>query len=277
MRQFSILLTNDDGVQSPGIWAAAEALAELGEVTVAAPRHQYSGAGRSLLSTSDGVIQALEFKNNGKTWQAYAIGGTPAQAVLHATLEILPDKPDLLVSGINFGENIGSGITISGTVGAALEGAAMGIPSLAVSLETDPAHHYQHSDQVNFSTAAFFTRLFARLILKNNLPADVDVLKVDIPDDATPQTPWKVTRVSRGRYFEPLRPERFSWDSPTQVGYRLDASAGLDEPGTDSHALRVLRQVSVSPLSIDLTSRLDLGQFQQQLTCELDCREESGS
>jgi 5'-nucleotidase len=268
-KKSSILLTNDDGVYSPGIWAAAEALSELGEVIVAAPRQQYSGAGRSLLGSSDGVIQVLEFSRKGRTWQAYAIGGTPAQAVLHAMLEIVPGKPDLLVSGINFGENTGSGITISGTIGAALEGAAFGVPALAVSLETDPVHHYQHSEQVDFSSAAHFTRLFAGQILENGLPPDADVLKVDIPDNATPQTPWLVTRVARGRYFEPLRPVRASWEEPAQVGYRLEERAGLDEPGTDSYALRVQRWVSVTPLSLDLTARLDLAQFQQQLRRDL--------
>jgi len=73
---------------------------------------------------------------NGKNWTVHAVGGTPAQAVLHAVLEILPRKPDLVVSGINYGENVGSGVTVSGTVGAALDAAGLGIPALAVSLET---------------------------------------------------------------------------------------------------------------------------------------------
>ncbi len=93
--------------------------------------------GRSLPKTSDGKIRIDQVQVNDQPWKVYAVGGTPAQAVLHAVLEILPQKPDLLVSGINFGENIGTSITISGTVGAALEGAALGIPSLAISLETD--------------------------------------------------------------------------------------------------------------------------------------------
>ncbi len=112
---------------------------------------------------------------NGQQWTAYGIGGTPAQAVLHAVLEILPQPPDLVVSGINYGENLGSGITISGTVGAALEAAALGILAMAVSLETDPEHHLSYSTDIDFSTAAHFTAFFARLLLAKSIPEDVDV------------------------------------------------------------------------------------------------------
>src|SRR5512138_3598745 len=152
-----ILLTNDDGIQSPGLWAAAEALAKLGFVHVAAPREQFSGAGRSLPSTSDGRIDVRERTVNSQLWKVHSVGGAPAQAVQHAILEILPERPDLVVSGINYGENVGSGVTISGTVGAALEAASFGIPALAVSLEVERQHHWSLSKEVNFLTAAYFT------------------------------------------------------------------------------------------------------------------------
>ena len=138
MSQPQILLTNDDGILSPGLWAAAEALSALGYVNVVAPREQWSGAGRSLPNTSDGIITPQIVTVNNQDWTVYSVGGTPAQSVLHAVYEILPEKPRLVVSGINYGENIGLGVTISGTVGAALEGAALGIPALAISLETTP-------------------------------------------------------------------------------------------------------------------------------------------
>src|SRR5512134_1609758 len=118
-----ILLTNDDGIASPGLWAAAEALSQLGYVYVTAPRDQFSGAGRSFPITTDGVIRPQVMDVNGQEWTVYAVGGTPAQVVQHAVLEILPQIPDLVVSGINYGENVGTGITASGTVGAALEAA----------------------------------------------------------------------------------------------------------------------------------------------------------
>jgi len=158
MQTPQILLTNDDGIGSPGLWAAAAALSELGFVHVVAPRDQFSGGGRSLPSNSDGIIARREMVVNGKTWTVYSVGGSPAQAVLHGILEILPARPDLVVSGINYGENVGIGITISGTVGAAMESASIGIPSMAVSLETDRAHHLSYSTEVDFSAAAYFTK-----------------------------------------------------------------------------------------------------------------------
>jgi len=264
-KPIQILLTNDDGIQSPGLWAAAGALSELGYVHVVAPRDQFSGAGRSLPSTSDGIITPQQMQVNGKLWTVYSVGGTPAQAVLHAICEILPEPPDLVVSGINYGENMGVGVTVSGTVGAAMEGAGNGIRALAVSLETDESDHLSYSTSIDFSAAAYFTTLFGRMLLEQRMPEDVDLLKVDVPCDATPETPWEVTRLSRQTYFEPVTPKRTSWDRPERVGYRrIDnlGKAGLD---TDVYALRVKRLVSVTPLSLDLTSRVNLQDFDQLL------------
>jgi len=214
-----ILLTNDDGILSPGLWAAAASLSKLGFVTVTAPREQYSGAGRSMPSSSDGIIQEQRVQVNGQEWGVFAVGGSPAQTVLHAVYEVMKHKPDLVVSGINYGENVGSGITISGTVGAALEAASLGIPAMAVSLEADTKYHMSYSADVNFSVAAGFTALIARLLLEKKFPADVNVLKVEIPSDATVNTPWQLTRVSRQRYYEPVAPERASWNLPAVMMY----------------------------------------------------------
>jgi 5'-nucleotidase len=264
-RPIQILLTNDDGIKSPGLWAAAGALSELGYVHVVAPRDQFSGAGRSLPSTSDGIITPQQMQVNGKLWTVYSVGGTPAQAILHAICEILPERPDLVVSGINYGENLGQGVTISGTVGAAMEGAGNGIPAMAVSLETEQEHHLSYSTEVDFSTAAYFTQLFGRMLLEKHMPMDVDLIKVDVPCDATPQTAWEVTRLSHQAYFIPITPKREAWDKPETVGYaRIDeiSESSLD---TDVYALRVKRMVSVTPLSLDLTSRIGLKDFEQFL------------
>jgi 5'-nucleotidase len=261
-----ILLTNDDGIQSPGLWAAAAVLSSLGYVNVVAPRDQFSGAGRSLPSTSDGLITARQVQVNGKSWTVYSVGGTPAQAVLHAVYEILPGKPDLVVSGINYGENLGIGITVSGTVGAAMEAAGLGIPSLAISLETDQAHHLTYSTEVDFSAAAYFALRFSRWLLQFRLPEDVDLLKVDVPCDATIDTPWVMTRLAHHTYFEPVRPQRASWDQPETVGYRAISDLSLFERDTDVYALRVLRKVAVVPLSLDMTARANLGELEQSLS-----------
>lgn len=252
-----ILLTNDDGILSPGLWAAAASLSKLGFVTVTAPRDQASGMGRSLPSTSDGRIEEKRVQVNGQEWTVYSIGGSPAQTVLHGTLEVMKRKPDLVVSGINYGENVGSGVTVSGTVGAALEAASLEIPSMAISLEAGTEYHLTYSEDLSFLAAAEFTYRFAKMLLEKTFPADVQVLKVDVPSDATVDTPWQLTRLSRQRYYEPVAPERALWSEPGLIGYR-EASKLEDEPeDTDVYVMRRKRWVSVSPLSLDLTSRAD--------------------
>src|SRR5688500_20014507 len=101
-----ILLTNDDGIHSPGLWAAAASLSDLGFVTVTAPRDQSSGMGRSLPSTSDGSIEEKRVEVNGREWSVFSVGGSPAQAILHAVYEVMQCKPDLEVWRINSGKNV---------------------------------------------------------------------------------------------------------------------------------------------------------------------------
>ena len=213
--------------------------------------------GRSLPSTSDGIIEEKQVQVNGQDWTVYSVGGSPAQTVLYGILDVMKRRPDLVVSGINYGENVASGVTISGTVGAALEGAALGIPSLAVSLEVEPKYHLSYSEEISFLIAAEFTYRFARILLENKLPFDADVLKVDVPSDATVDTPWQLTRVSRQRYYEPLATERKTLSDPGLISYR-EAGRLEDEPeDTDVYVLRKKRMVSVTPISLDLTSRVD--------------------
>jgi 5'-nucleotidase len=263
IKKRQILLTNDDGIQSPGLWAAAEALSTLGFVHVVAPRDQYSGAGRSLPSTSEKTTQSQEIFMLGKTWTVYSVAGSPAQAVIHAIYEILPEKPDLVVSGINYGENLGTGITVSGTVGAALEAAGNGIPAIAVSLETDPSFHLTYSKEIDFLPAACLTRYFAEYVLEKALPFDVDVLKVEVPASATCDTPWEMTRLSRQNYYVPSIVEGNQHNRIE--GYRVGAFPEQDPPDTDIYVVRVKRHVAVTPISLDLTSRVALDELERNL------------
>lgn len=263
-----ILLTNDDGIRSPGLWAAAAALSELGYVHVVAPREQATSVGRSIPITTDGRIELTTLTIKGQDWPVYAVGGTPAQAVLHALLEVLPDlKPDLVVSGINYGENVGTGVTISGTIGAALEGASHGIPSLAVSLQIKSDDFYTYHD-LDFSTAAYFTGYFAGRMLGRVFPPDVDLLKVDVPDVATPQTPWKVVRQSRSRYYQSYVVRDGDWSTHGYVAGRPGVDLKEVEPGSDVYALFYEKVVAVTPLSLDLTSRVNMQELEDSLRKE---------
>jgi 5'-nucleotidase len=270
-KKTQILLTNDDGIQSPGLWAAAEKLSELGYVTVAAPQEQYSGAGRSLPIHTNGTIRPTHLHIGTQDWTAYAVGGTPAQVVLHAVMRIMPEPPSLVVSGINYGENIGEGITASGTVGAAMEAAALGFPSLAVSLQTSPKDHLSHSLEVDFSAAAYFTRHFSEILLNRAMPQDVRLLKVDVPDDATPDTPWRITRLGFNRYFLPLVDRNISWEDHSSIGYEIEkVDPQITPRDTDVYALLFDHVVAVTPLSLDLTSRVDLSDLEKMIRANHD-------
>ena len=260
-----ILVTNDDGIDSPGLLAAVEAVHDLGEILVVAPKQQQTGAGRSTFAFDNVPVQEEHITVGGQKVSAFSIEGTPAQAVLYALLEAAPRKPKLAISGINYGENLGTGVTASGTVGAALEAAVFGIPSLAISLETSKEYHYSLSRDMDFTAAAFFTRIFAQYLLAVKLPPDVDVLKIDVPEDATEQTLWRLTRVSRQRYFHPLKSSHSTSLEASTIDYETRVDFDTLEPDSDIFALVKDRLVSVSPLTLDLSSRVDLSQFAQLL------------
>jgi 5'-nucleotidase len=263
----NILLSNDDGIDSPGLWAAAAALSELGHVTIAAPRDHMSATGRGRQKGLDGVITKKQLEINGEMWDVFAVSGSPSQSVAHGILELSPRKPDLVVSGINFGENLGSDMTLSGTVGAAIEGASLGVPALAISQQILVESWDKYHEDVEFSISAYFTKYFAQLILNNTLPNDVHVVNVVVPANATKKTPWKVSPQASTRYFRPHIIREGKLEEEGIIGAHI-----LDESefssGNDIHTVRVEKMVSVTPLSINLTSRVDITQLENFLRSE---------
>lgn len=252
-RRPRILVTNDDGVHSPGLHAAVHGLAGLGEIEIVAPLKQQTAMGRALAAEKSGAMQPVALCIDGREVRAWACDASPAFAVRHG-LACLPEfRPDLVVSGINYGENLGSSITGSGTVGAALQAADHGIASIAVSLETGIQDIHDYGEQ-HWGAAAHFLRLFAEIMLGNARPRDVDVLKIDVPTCATEGTPWRLTRLSPHSYYGIDLPG----GSPASLlgDYRITKGVAENEPSdTDVHALAVDKVVSVTPLSLDLTSR----------------------
>jgi len=142
-----------------------------------------------------------------------------------------------------------------------MEASALGFRALAVSLETATEHHLTYSREVDFSAAAHFTLQFARLLLEKSPFPDVDLLKVDVPDSATLDTDWSLTRLARQRYYDPVAPERESWSVPGTVGYK-EAPHLKEEPSdSDVFVLRQKRLVSVTPISLDMTSRVEFSEL----------------
>ena len=258
-----ILVTNDDGINSPGLWSIVEAVQPLGEVLVVAPDRQWSGGGRSMPPHVTGRLTAVPRVVNGETISAFAVDASPALAVDHGVLELAPRRPDLVISGVNFGANLGIEVTISGTVGAALEGGAFGVPSMAVSLQMADQFHLTGDERADYAASAVFTRMFASFLLEHPGWTDVDAWNINVPAAATLETPWRVTRLSRWRYFIPLPPDRNNGHG--RLGYRVLEDCTAAESDSDVWALMVEGIISVTPLTLDLTSRVKLTSLEQAL------------
>lgn len=251
-----ILITNDDGIDSPGLAAVVAAVDDLGELLIVAPRVQQTSMGRARSQNEgrDGRLFQREIVIGGRRWPAFAANATPALTVDHALQELASRPVDLVISGINYGANVGSCVTVSGTIGAALEAAEHGIPAIAASLEIREGDIHGYRDDVDFTAAAHFVRLFARRLLAGSAPPDVDFLKIDVPTAATPQTPWQLTRQDRFAYYRPTMPPRADKFAGAGTFDHIAQHGQFAAEGTDTHAL-AHGIVSVTPMSLDLTSR----------------------
>ena len=231
-----ILLSNDDGYFAPGLAALADALAAFGEIIVVAPEQNRSGASNSL--TLDRPLMLKQAANG-----FYFVNGTPTDCVHLAVTGMLDTLPDIIVSGINSGANMGDDTIYSGTVAAATEGYLLGIPSIAISMTS--------FDGINFATAGRVARELVERFVRNPLdgPMLLNVNVPDIPYDELRGT--EVTRLGRRHKAEPVvrmispRRETVYWIGA--AGAAADAG-----PGTDFHAVEQNR-VSITPLQIDLT------------------------
>jgi 5'-nucleotidase len=254
-----ILITNDDGIRSPGLAAAACALDPLGELLIVAPLDQQTSMARSRkdFGESGGVFEEVQVKFQDQSWIGYGIQASPARAVEHAVLEIADRPLSLAVSGINYGENIGTIITVSGTVGAALEAADWGVPAMAVSQEITGSDYRSYDTKVDFSPAIHFIRMTAEIILQNKLPYDADIIKLEIPLGASPETPIVVTRLDRKPYYGTEIEQRESLlNTPAKVKHFAQKGFYSSED-SDAYALSQ-GWVSITPLSLDLTARVSL-------------------
>jgi 5'-nucleotidase len=253
-----ILVTNDDGLNSPGLLAAAEAVADLGDLLIAAPANQQTSMSRAFMTgPTVGAVQARELTILGKPVTGYAVSGTPMQAVTHAMVELTDQRPDLCVSGVNYGENIGADLTISGTIGAALEAHAYDIPGLAVSVQAADISQWRSHGERDWGTARYFTRRFACQILSEGLPEDVALININVPNGATPQTEVRRTVQSRRRYYVHMPPGARSLADPVRLEIRIVVEPELLEPDSDIRAAACDGVISATPLTWSMTARTD--------------------
>lgn len=234
-----VLVSNDDGVDAPGIRILAQGLRDGGhEVFVVAPDRDRSGASNSL--TLDSPLRVVAVDD--RTWKVY---GTPTDCVHVAITGMLDEEPDLVVSGINNSANLGDDVIYSGTVAAAMEGRFLGLPAVAVSLAC-----VDHAGK-HFETAARAAVEIVARLCADPLPADT-ILNVNVPD-----LPWgeirgfEVTRLGNRHRAEPCVP----LDDPRGRSWWWIGAAGPEQdagPGTDFHAVRS-GHISISPIHVDLT------------------------
>lgn len=239
-KKLNILVSNDDGIDAPGIFALVQELKKIGSVTVVAPDKQQSAVGHAI--TMNFPLRAKEFKKNG-VFFGYAVEGTPADSVKLAVKALLREKPDLLVSGVNHGANTAISIIYSGTVSAATEGTILGIPSIAISLTT-----YGPPD---FRYAAKFARRLALVVAKKGLPEGT-LLNVNVPP--VPEKEIRgvvVTRQGKAIWNDAFEIRR---DPANKEYYWLTGALEDSDEGIDFDQSAVRNNyISVTPIHYDLT------------------------
>jgi 5'-nucleotidase len=250
-----VLITNDDGIQAKGLNALRRALGELPgvEVHVIAPDSNRSATARSITTRSPLWVQEVEFDDGDR---GFATDGTPVDCVRFADLGLLGAQPELIVSGINHGANLGDDITYSGTVAAALEGIVLGVPAIAISQQSGAREmDFRFGREFDFSIAAGFAGELVRRVADDPLPADT-LLNVNCPAGAP--TGIEVTHLGKRLYNDELKlvEEDPESDRRRYEIYGFEPSFE-DEAGSDLSAIAQGR-ISVTPVHFDLTDRAGL-------------------
>ncbi len=233
-----IMLTNDDGVHAPGLKILFQQSLDLWKTVIVAPEHDNSAASHSL--TMSRPLRVREIAEN-----IYTINGTPTDCVTIGIGKILPQKPDLVISGINPGPNLGDDVSYSGTVSAAIESTMLGIPSIAVSLAAE-------SEPLHYGTAAAFVARLAKIILEKGLPKDT-LLNVNVPNTASEGIEGVAfTRRGRRLYDDAIKETFDPWGRKHYWigGGTPSFDAGED---TDSAAISV-NKISITPMHLDPTN-----------------------
>lgn len=238
-KSFRILVSNDDGIHSEGLLALARALQDTAEVWVVAPDRERSAVSHAL--SMGRPLRRKKLHHFGPRF--FAVNGTPTDCILLGATKILPEKPHLIVSGINKGENLGDDITYSGTVSAAIEGTILGIPSFAISLVA--------RKNFDFTPAASFALRLAKNILRQGLPRNT-FLNVNVPCMGKQPGPYKITRMGKRIYGDSVQEKVDRWG-------RKFYTIGGNDPGyadTQDSDFRAIANnfISITPLHLDWTN-----------------------
>ncbi len=245
------LISNDDGITASGILAAKKSVEDLCDTYVIAPETQQSGIGHAL-TLYDPLRVNKHILRDGS--EGYGISGTPTDAVTIALFEMMDEKPDIMISGINTGFNLGEAeLTTSGTLGAAIEAASFGIPTIAISQEVtrDDIKFEKGKIEIDFDFAGKMLHKLAKIVLKKGLPEGIDLLNVNVPENPSDEE-FEVVKLGK-RMYNPIVEKRL--DPRGKPYYWIDGEPYLsDEPGSDGYELRKNRKTTITPLKIDMAS-----------------------
>ena len=250
-----ILVTNDDGIQSPGLKAAAEAVMELGELVIAAPAYQQTSMGRAFPRTRElGKIEQEKLILNGKKFTGYKVYGSPAYAAAHGILELSSRMPDICISGVNYGENLGTNLTCSGTVGAVLEAGTYGVPGIAFSVCADIGiQRSMEYPKREWDKVKKIVEFWVKKSLYSGMEYEASMLNINIPEPVPEPESYRYTRQSSQGYFSFSKPRARDlnkpYEIPTVIEYRSEELRKED----DIYAVRISGLTSVTPIVHDLT------------------------
>ena len=249
-RKKLVMVTNDDGVQSAGIIALARAVGKYATVTIVGPEQPQSATAMSLTFHKPLRVNLVRVED----LDCFAVSGSPGDSVMIGVNSILPRRPDLVASGINFGDNVTfQDILASGTVAAALEASLMGIPAIAFSMEVPEETIFASGQtQVDFSQAATIAAEIVRHVLENGMPRGVQLLNVNFPSRIDSTTELRLTSIESRKYKDKVlvrkdprgRPYYWLW------GERL----GTFKPDSDASAVHTERAISISPMALGLAA-----------------------
>ncbi len=240
-----VLLTNDDGINAKGLLSLRKELSEIAQVWVVAPDREQS-------ATSHSLTLQYPLRINKIAERFYSVDGTPTDAVMLAVHAILRKRPDILISGINHGPNLGDDVSYSGTVAAAMEGTILNIPSIAASNASENPKH--------FNTAARFLRKIVRFVFKNGLPKDT-FLNINVPDKKGVIKRFKVTRLGK-RVYNDVVIEKIDPRGKNYFWIGEQTSIWEKEDDTDFAAIQK-GYVSITPLHLDMTDYQAMDQIKR--------------
>ncbi|MBQ8018442.1 MAG: 5'/3'-nucleotidase SurE [Methanobrevibacter sp.] len=265
----NILISNDDGVDAPGILAAKQAVDDLANVYVVAPDENNSSVGRRLTLFKHLNIKSYKLEDGS---QAYSVSGSPADSVVVGAKYVMDEKPDLVISGINQGVNISCDITSSGTVCAALEAVSLGIPAIAVSLFIDPKTAYKQDEngewyvEYDFELAKKVLHDIVLKIIEEGFPENVDLFNLNVPTNYESEE-VKITHLSH-KMLDKKVIDKYDEDKAEIFNYPLDENQPSDDlimivsdlvkeydEGSDGYALFVEKCPSLTPLNINMTNQ----------------------